>query len=320
MLNNQHTFILGIIAFLSSCTIDKEPPVAIISCFPTHGDTLTVFELNGSKSVDNNTFLKGLSFSYDFESDGRWDVKDLYEPLVLHKYIKPGQYLITMRVEDNCGNLDFDSIKIIVHGRNTASGLLYDSRDGQVYKTVLINHQWWMADNLRYGQWIMSSTEQSNNNIPEMYYYSDDSLRNATYGGLYSWDEAKNYDTSPKGLCPEGWHIPNKKEWVSLIENIDQWYAWQYYGPGGLSGLEIQNGKLCRREYNLIEWETEISTHWVNGYVVLDFLQEKAAYIFCYKPYWGELGLKTISTLYDGSDNIYVEASNYSTVRCVKDH
>ena len=48
---------------------------------------------------------------------------------------------------------------------------------------------------------------------PAWCYYNNDSLNNRTYGKLYNWYAVND----PRGLAPQGFHIPNIGEWNSLI-------------------------------------------------------------------------------------------------------
>jgi len=94
-------------------------------------------------------------------------------------------------------------------------GLLTDSRDGQLYRTVKIGTQTWMAQNLNYAG--------TSGSVGACY----DSLSSncTTYGRLYTWTEvmagASSSASSPsgvQGLCPSGWHVPSDAEWTKLTD------------------------------------------------------------------------------------------------------
>jgi uncharacterized protein (TIGR02145 family) len=93
-------------------------------------------------------------------------------------------------------------------------GEFTDARDGQVYKTVVIGTQTWMAQNLNYGS--SDSTEC----------YHDSTVYCEAYGRLYMWNQATGLETSHsgdslyRGICPEGWHVPTIYEWNTL-----KWYV-----------------------------------------------------------------------------------------------
>ena len=92
---------------------------------------------------------------------------------------------------------------------------------GQTYNTVLIGgNQCWLHENLSVGIEIADVTLQSNNSVIEKSCYNGASSDCATYGGLYSWDEAMNYSTGSQGICPSGWHIPTQAEWQALISYL----------------------------------------------------------------------------------------------------
>ena len=105
-----------------------------------------------------------------------------------------------------------------VHFTTTyVTGSLSDTRDGQIYATVKINDEWWMAENLNYR--VPGSVN---------YYNNSDSVAYAeTYGRLYTWNAMMNGDTSSvlvpsgaQGVCPTGWHIPSEAEWTALINYL----------------------------------------------------------------------------------------------------
>lgn len=99
--------------------------------------------------------------------------------------------------------------------------------EGKTYGTVLIGTQCWMKENLDVGTMIEGTSiqttgSQTNNGIIEKYCYNDDTTNCSTYGGLYQWNEAMQYITTPgaRGICPEGWHIPASTEFETLASTV----------------------------------------------------------------------------------------------------
>lgn len=93
---------------------------------------------------------------------------------------------------------------------------------GQTYQTVKIGNQCWLKRSLNVGTMISVSKEQSTKvGKIEKYCYGDDSANCATYGGLYQWNEAMQYNSeSAQGICPKGWHIPGLEEFQTLSAAI----------------------------------------------------------------------------------------------------
>ena len=89
---------------------------------------------------------------------------------------------------------------------------------GKTYNTIQIGAQCWLKENIDVGNMIHGVDTSKNNGIIEKYCYNDDSLNCTTYGGLYQWNEAMQYVTTPgtKGICPTGWHIPTIVEFQTL--------------------------------------------------------------------------------------------------------
>ena len=84
--------------------------------------------------------------------------------------------------------------------------------DGNVYKTVKIGTQWWMAENLKV-------TRDPQGNPINSFLYNDDPDNESTLGRLYTWDVAMDSSTyaGARGIAPSGWHIPTFVEWDKLI-------------------------------------------------------------------------------------------------------
>jgi len=77
------------------------------------------------------------------------------------------------------------------------NGTVVDKRDNKEYRTMLVNKQVWMKDNLNY-------------KASKSYCYDYKTANCSRYGRLYTWEAAKK-------ACPTGWHLPNLAEWEKLI-------------------------------------------------------------------------------------------------------
>jgi uncharacterized protein (TIGR02145 family) len=108
-------------------------------------------------------------------------------------------------------------LKFIANMANTVTDI-----DGNVYRTVIIGEQEWMAENLRVtrnpaGQSISLACIDGN-------------WENCMiYGGLYNWNVATGgvvvgtFDnpSNLQGICPDGWHIPSPAEWGQLFSYME---------------------------------------------------------------------------------------------------
>jgi uncharacterized protein (TIGR02145 family) len=96
--------------------------------------------------------------------------------------------------------------------------------DGNVYKTVKIGSQIWMAENLkvthyRNGEDIPNVAEGAAwLDLSKGAYcnYSDNVANVATYGRLYNWYAVVDC----RSIAPIGWHVPTDIEWQMLIDYL----------------------------------------------------------------------------------------------------
>jgi len=92
--------------------------------------------------------------------------------------------------------------------------------DGNIYRTIKIGNQWWMAENLKVTHYrngvaitnVTDNTEWSNLTTGAYCNYDNNTSNAATYGRLYNWyaiDDSRN-------IAPAGWHVSTDEEWKEL--------------------------------------------------------------------------------------------------------
>ncbi|MCX6251929.1 MAG: hypothetical protein NTX61_14405 [Bacteroidetes bacterium] len=129
--------------------------------------------------------------------------------------------------------------------------ILTDIRDGNVYPTVQIGSQCWLASNLNFGTMIPGSISQRDNCTAEKYCLNDITANCQLGTANYQWDEIMAYDEtlSTQGLCPPGWHVPTEPDWNTMfavyINNAFAAWPLLYTGYSGfnatLSGARHMN-------------------------------------------------------------------------------
>ena len=139
-------------------------------------------------------------------------------------------------------------------------GEYLDTRDNQVYKTVVIGTQTWMAQNLNY------ETEES-----ACYQSEDENC--VQYGRLYLQSEAED-------VCPRGWHLPSNEEWNGLndyiseisgrsdVGNMLKSKTWVYgekgsdmYGFSGLASHYFGSVLFCGSSTHGLYWTSDVNEY-----------------------------------------------------------
>jgi uncharacterized protein (TIGR02145 family) len=121
-------------------------------------------------------------------------------------------------------------------GELSACEILYSNIsdiEGNIYATVQIGSQWWMASNLNTSKFsngddipiVFDDDEWMTTNSAAYTYYNNN-FANASDGKLYNGLVAIN-STS---VCPVGWRMPTNSDWIQLADF--------------LGGSEIAGGKL----------------------------------------------------------------------------
>lgn len=191
-------------------------------------------------------------------------------------------------------------------------GEMTDSRDGQVYKTVKIGDQVWMAENLNYDY---------NKGTAKSYCYDDNEANCDVTGRLYTWaaaidsvalaNDADNpqicgygktctLPTVVQGVCPGGWHLPSYDEWETLFKAVggssaagkaksgSGWYSngngTDAFGFSALpAGFRSRSGYFFRAGYGAYFWSASEGNSYSAYYVGLDYYDEAASMDYGYK-------------------------------------
>ena len=134
-------------------------------------------------------------------------------------------------------------------------GWMVDSRDRQFYRIVTIGKQTWMAENLNY----KFGFGRCGGGDPDGDYYNVGDC--SKYGRIYEWAEAIDKPEEcafrktcvlsgrVRGLCPEGWHLPDSAEVEELFtavggesvagKMLKAQTGWnRYYGDGDANGTD----------------------------------------------------------------------------------
>ncbi|MCX6225653.1 MAG: hypothetical protein NTV01_13035 [Bacteroidia bacterium] len=260
-------FIFIALLYLSGCAPDPESrPIAAFTVSSCYTDTLTILEFDASGSTDKEDPSLALSFRWDWEHDGKWDTKYSTLPKNSHRYQVNRVYLPILEVMDQDGLVDTCSILIRITDVRKDSSIT-DPRDGKTYRVALIEDVWWMAQNLDYGIQINSSQYPENNNIAEKYFFNDSDSMGKIYGGLYSWEEAMNGQTSSgsQGICPPGWQVPAGKYVAALWDLVLFPYPDHiaYLGKGGYLGIDLERSGTFDI-YNQREFDSFIGGFWIS--------------------------------------------------------
>ena len=102
--------------------------------------------------------------------------------------------------------------------------------DGNMYKTIIIGTQTWMAENLKTTKYndgtdiplVTDGEAWAALTTPGYCWYNNDAATyKATYGAMYNWYAVDAAGNRGKNVCPTGWHVSTNAEWHILIMFLD---------------------------------------------------------------------------------------------------
>jgi len=220
--------------------IKNEPTSAQLSVTPANQ--------NVTAAAGTTTFIVSSNTSWTVEENTPW--------LTVSPMSGSNNSTFTVTFDENIYSSRIGQVTIIAEGgfpntvvtitqtpgSGTCGQPFTDSRDNQVYPTVLIGNQCWMSKNLNIGARIDGIQNAQNNGIIEKYCYDNLETNCDIYGGIYQWNEMMQYSTTPgvEGICPSGWHIPALPELDVLVTH--------------LGGISIAGGKM--KETGIVHWSS----------------------------------------------------------------
>jgi uncharacterized protein (TIGR02145 family) len=191
--------------------------------------------------------------------------------------------------------------------------------EGNIYKTVRIGTQVWMAENLKTTKYndetniplVTDSVAWRNLRTPAYCIYNkNDTSYKRTYGLLYN-----GFATDSGKVCPTGWHIPAKEDWQKLREF--------------LADSVSEGGRL--KESGTEHWKSpnQGATN-ISGFAALPggmrYFEGSFTAILYYTCFWSSTDIdqadKWFLSLYydDAKINIsHVSKKHGFSVRCIKD-
>jgi len=218
---------------------------------------------DGSGLVDVFYNLSGNESSYSVSMRVSFDAGTSYSPISSASLsgaigmISPGsnKYVVWDPTIDHPNRYSHATklklIASVINLSNACSGNpTVTDYDGNVYNTVQIGNQCWMASNL--------NTTRTYNGDPIIRYCNQCD----SYGGLYTWstvmDGSLSSNSNPsgvQGICPDGWHVPSDAEWTELTNYLLDNYL-------DINLLNIANKlKSCRQISSPLGGDCNTSVH-----------------------------------------------------------
>ncbi len=140
------------------------------------------------------------------------------------------------------GLIIFNTTTNSVEIKTTSGWISLSASSADALPTIQIGTQKWMSKNLDVAFYrngdpipqVTDATAWASLTTGAWCYYNNDSTQGNKYGKLYNWYAVND----PRGLAPQGWHVPSDVEWTALETT--------------LGGSSVAGGKM--KEAGTLNW------------------------------------------------------------------
>jgi uncharacterized protein (TIGR02145 family) len=155
-------------------------------------------------------------------------------------------YYVRAYASNNVGTQYGDEIVF----KTQTSGTVTDI-EGNVYKTITIGDQDWMAENLKVTKFddnteipfVTSNDIWATSTKPAYSWYANDVSFKDNYGALYNWYTVDNTNNGNKNVCPTGWHVTSDAEWTTLTDYLrNNGYVYEHIGNDIAKSMAATSG------------------------------------------------------------------------------
>ena len=285
------------------CVFDSQDSVYI---WVSKNDTLTAEGEEFHRAESSSSSENEDSSSSAASSSSETSSSSLSSSSVSSSSVSSSSYSSSSSAQSSSSIKRFLKTKGEQFNPNVIYGTMIDPRDGKSYRTVEINGQTWMAENLNF----------AGNEVGKSSCYGNDDDLCEIYGRLYSREAALNSNTcSPnatcnlgsavQGVCPDEWHIPSLAETNELIKllgmTVNSWVSRKGWA------IDRSNGDTYGMSF------IPAGLDGTNGFEHLD----SSAFMWVYQPNAKQRYL--VLNIESGAVFVHDYTSYVSTsVRCVK--
>ena len=201
--------------------------------------------------------------------------------------------------------------------------------DDNVYKTIQIGDQVWMAENLKTTKYndgtsipnVTDDKDWFHRTLPGYCWYENNVDNKDVYGALYNW-----FTVNTGKLCPEGWHVPTDAEWHTLVLFLDPNAVQEALEESQIAGDKLKETGTTHWPIINLRATNESGFTALPGGMRMGSQDTQTFWDICYIGEWwssteyntGSAWLRMISN-YPEVGRFYGWKWNGHSVRCVKD-